>query len=202
VTWLGNQQNRDGGWPWTTGGQSDANSTGLSLSALLTQAPNEKFPAYSKGSRFLGRLSFACNAGGGFAFQPGGAVNASATAQGLVGLVGPLPVSGPRKLAVAAPCANTARAKAISFLAKALAGSGALTSPYGPDADYANTSAAVLGLVGAHQGRAAVARATSTLKANAGAFSAHSGSPDATGNKPTSFGGVNLVSSLTGSIRS
>ena len=88
VGWLFKQQNSDGGWPWTTGGASDANSTGLTLSALLTQAPNEKFPAYIKASRFLGRLSFACQAGGGFAFQPGGAVNASATAQGLVVLAG------------------------------------------------------------------------------------------------------------------
>lgn len=213
VTWLGDQQNPDGGWPWTTGGKSDANSTGLSLSALLTQAANEKFPAYTKGTRFLGRLSFGCAAGGGFAFQPGGAVNASATAQGLVGIVGPMPVSGPRTLAVAAPCANTAKAKAASFLAKALSTNGTLTSPYGPDADYANTAAAVLGLVGANEGRAAVARATSALKANAPAFTTHSGSADpgalgllllvaeATGNQPRSFGGINLVSALTGSIR-
>jgi hypothetical protein len=213
VTWLGDQQNADGGWPWTTGGTSDANSTGLSLSALLTQAANEKSPALVKGGRFLGRLSASCAAGGGFAFQAPGPANASATAQGLIGLVGPLPVSGPRQVAVAAPCANTAKAKAASYLATRLRANGTLASPYGTDADYSSTATAVLGLVASGQGRRSVAKATVALKAAAPAYTTHSGSPDpgalglllmvaeATGGKPTAFGGVNLVSTLAGSIR-
>ena len=213
VTWLGDQQNPDGGWGFTSHGASDANSTGLSLAALLTQAPNDTFPAFVKGSRFLGRQSFPCSAGGGLAYQPGGPVNASATAQGLTGLAGPMPVDGPRRLSAGAPCANTAKAKSASFLAATLARTGTLPSPLGTDPDYSNTAAAVLGLVGAGQGRAAVAKATAALKAAAPAYSTHSGGPDAgalglllmvaeaTGSSPTSFGGVNLVSSLAGSIR-
>jgi len=213
VPWLGKQQNADGGFPWTSGGASDANSTGLSLSALLTQAPNDPFPAQKKATRYLGSLSLDCAKGGGLAFQGGGAVNASATAQGLVGLSGPMPIRSPQNVAVSAPCANTGRAKAVSYLAKALGTTGTLSSPYGGEADYANTAAAVLGLVAAGQGRAAVARATGVLKAQASAFTTHSGGPDpgalglllmvarATGTAPTSFGGVNLVSSLTASLR-
>jgi hypothetical protein len=213
TAWLRRQQNADGGWPWTTGGPSDANSTGLSLAALLTQAPTYDFPAYRKASRYLGRQSASCSAGGGFAFQSGGPANASATAQGLTGLVGPMPVNGPRKIAVAAPCASNAKAKGASYLARTLAATGTLTSPYGSDPDFSSTAFAVLGLAADGQGRAAVARATAALKSAATSYTSRAGSPDpaalglllmvaeATGSKPTSFGGVNLVSSLTGSLR-
>jgi len=211
--WLTRQQGADGGFPWTSGGASDANSTGLSLAAMLSMAPSSDFPAYKKATKYLGTLSSTCAAGGGLAFQSGGAANASATAQALVGIVGTLPVSVPRRVAVAAPCANTARAKAASFLSRTLSATGTLVSPYGTDPDYANTAAAVLGLVGAGQGRAAVVKATTALASSALAFATHSGGPDpgaiglllqvaaATGGKPTSFGGVNLVSLLTSSMR-
>ncbi len=70
----------------------------------------------------------------------------------------------------------------------------------------------MLGLVAAGQGRAAVAKATATLKANATAFVTGDGtSPgaaglllmvaEATGSKPTSFGGLDLVRTLNASIR-
>jgi len=211
--WLTRQQGADGGFPWTSGGASDANSTGLSLAAMLSMAPGFDFPAYKKATRYLGSLSASCAAGGGFAFQSGGAPNASATAQGLVGIVGTLPVAASRRPAVAAPCANTAKAKAASYLTRALASTGTLSSPYGSDPDYANTAAAVLGLVGAGQGRAAIAKATAALTAAAPAFATHSGGPDpgaiglllqvaaATGGKPSAFGGVNLVSLLSSSMR-
>jgi hypothetical protein len=94
-----------------------------------------------------------------------------------------------------------------------LLANGTLASPYGGEADYANTAAAVLGLVAAGQGRAAVLRATAALRANAKSFTTHSGGADpgalglllmvaqATGGKPTSFGGVNLVADLASSVR-
>ena len=211
--WLTKQQAADGGFPWTSGGVSDANSTGLSLAAMLSMAPSFDFPAYKKATRYLGSLSSTCAAGGGFAFQSGGAANGSATAQGLVGIVGTLPVEEPRRIAVAAPCGNTAKAKAASFLSRALSSTGTLTSPYGSDPDYANTAAAVLGLVGAGQGRSSVAKGTAALTSAAQGFATHSGGPDpgaiglllqvaaATGGKPTAFGGVNLVSLLSSSMR-
>ena len=168
--------------PTTRGGASDANSTGLSLSGILTQAPSTDIPAYRKASRFLGTVSGTCADGGGLAYQAGSKVDGSATAQGLIGLVGPMPVSGPRQLAVGARCANTSKAKAVSYLARALAPTGALPSSLGSGADYSNTATAVLGLVAAGQGRAAVAKATTTLKANATAFVTGDGtSPGAAG---------------------
>jgi hypothetical protein len=211
-TWLRTAQNADGGWPYYGGGASDANSTGLSLSGILTQAPSYDIPAYKKASRFLGGLSASCALGGGFAYQAGSKVDGSATAQGLVGLVGPMPVSGPRKLAVGARCANTAKAKAVSYLARALASTGTLASSLGSGADYSNTATAVLGLVAARQARASVAKATAALKSNAAAFVTGSSTDpgaaglllmvaEATGAKPTSFGGLNLVTTLNASMR-
>ena len=209
--WLSRQQNADGGWPYYSGGASDSNSTGLSLAGILTQAPSYDVPAYRKASRFLGTLSGTCASGGGLAYQSGSAIDGSATAQGLIGLVGPMPISGPRKVAVGAPCADTSRAKAVSYLARDLVADGTVPS-FSGDPDYSNTATAVLGLVAAGQGRAAVTKATATLKANARTFVTGNGtSPgaaglllmvaEATGAKPTSFGGVNLVTTLNASIR-
>jgi len=211
-TWLRTKQNADGGWPYFAGGASDANSTGLALAGVLTQAPSYGIPAYRKASRFLGGVSASCSDGGGLAYQPGSTVDGSATAQGLIGLVGPMPVSASRTLVSGAACRNTARSKAVSYLARALSSAGALPSATGAGVDYASTSIAVLGLVASGQGRAAVTRATRTLKANTAAFvTPDATSPgaaglllmvaEATGGRPTSFGGVNLISTLNASIR-
>ena len=113
---------------------------------------------------------------------------------------------------IGAPCANTSKAKAVSYLARALAPTGALPSSLGSGTDFSNTATAVLGLVAAGQGRTAVAKATSALKVNAKAFVTGDGtSPgaaglllmvaEATGGKATSFGGLNLVRTLNASIR-
>jgi hypothetical protein len=211
--WLIRAQNSDGGWPYYPGGTSDANSTGVALAGILTQARSTGIPAYRAASRFLGRLSGSCADGGGFAYQPGSKPDALATSQGLIGLVGPLPITGPRRLAVAVPCANTARAKAVSYLATALRPSGVLPSAFGSGPDYSTTATATLGLVGAGQGRAAVTRAAQALQANAAGYvgtgaAANPGNAgllllvaDAVGVKPTSFGGVNLVATLSSTLR-
>lgn len=211
--WLLRARNADGGWPYYPGGVSDANSTGLALAGVLTQAPNRDIPIYRQASRFLGRLSASCADGGGFAYQAGSKPDALATSQGLIGLAGPIPVRGPRQLAVGAPCANTATAKAVSYLARALAPTGLIPSAFGSGPDYSTTATAVLGLVGAGKGRAAVAKATSALRTSASTYvgSGAETSPgaaglllmvaEATGAKPTSFGGVNLVTALNASLR-
>lgn len=211
--WLGRQQNADGGWPYFSGGASDANSTGLALAGVLTQAPSRRIPAYTKAARFLASVAASCADGGGFAYQAGSKVDGSATAQGVIGLVGPLPVRGPQTLASSSPCGSTASSKGLSYLSRALGSTGYLTSAMSPDQpDYANTAAGVLGLVAASRGRAAVAKATTTLKANAATFVTGDGTnptaaglllmvAEATGSRPRAFGGVDLVRTLNASLR-
>ncbi len=210
-TWLRKQQNADGGWPYYAGGASDANSTGLSLAAANTWGGTFGSKLYKKASRFLGRLSSSCADGGGFAYQSGSKPDGSATSQGVVGLAGSLPVSKQPTAAVAAPCANTAKAKGISYLAKGLSSTGLLPSSLG-GIDYSSTAMAVLGLTEARQGRASIRKATAALKASADEFVTGNGTnpgaaglllmvAEATGSKPTAFGGVNLVSTLASSIR-
>ena len=141
------------------------------------------------------------------------ALSYTSTSQALIGLVGPVPVHGPRRLAVAAPCANTARAKALSFVASALKSNGTLTNANGDAPDYESTAASVVDLVAAREGRAAVAAGRAALASAASTWvnGAKGVNPaaaglllmvvDATGGRPTSFGGVNLVSELAGSLR-
>ncbi len=213
AAWLLRSQNADGGWPWSPTGASDANSTGLVLAAVVSRSGDRTTPAYAKARGFLGRLAASCARGAGLPYQAGGKIDGSATAQGLVGLAGPVPVDGPRRLAAKAPCADGAQAKASSYLASQLRAQGFLTSAFGTGADYTSTGWAVLGLVSARQGRTAVTKATAALKAAAPAETRNDDGPvpgdlgllllvaEATGSKPTAFGGVNLVTTLATSIR-
>lgn len=206
--WIRQQQNADGGWPYFPGGASDANSTGLALAAANTWGGNLGSSPYREAMRFLGSTASSCASGGGFAYQPGSRPDGLATSQGVLGIAGSLPVTRQPAAGASAACANTARAKGISYLASNLSRSGVLDSSMGGP-DYASTAYAVLGLSLAREGRAAIARGTAALKANAGTYA--SGSPgaaglllmvaEATGAKPTSFGGVNLVTTLSSSMR-
>ena len=210
--YLAKAQNRDGGWPYYAGSDSDANSTGLALAALNTQAPNFSYPAYRKASRFLGTLSSSCPDGGGFAYMAGSKADGSATAQGTVGLVGALLSYRQPQPAVAAPCANTAKAKGVSYLAKGLRGTGLLESSMGGP-DYTSTAMAVIALAQARQGRASITKGLRALKANTADYVTPSTgtNPGAagllmlvastTGAKASSFGGLNLNTTLNASLR-
>jgi Prenyltransferase and squalene oxidase repeat len=206
--WIRQQQNSDGGWPYFPGGASDANSTGLALAAANTWGGNVGSSSYRAAMRFLGSTAASCASGGGFAYQAGSRPDGLATSQGVLGITGSLPVTRQPAASATAACANTARAKGISYLASNLSRSGLLESAMGGP-DYASTAYAVLGLSVAREGRAAIARGTTALKANARSYA--TGSPgaaglllmvaEATGAKPTSFGGVNLVTTLASSMR-
>lgn len=210
--WLGRQQNTDGGWPYYSGGASDANSTGLALAGLNSLGGYLGSTPSRKAARFLGRLSAPCADGGGFAYQAGSRPDGSATSQGTLGLVGGFPATRQPAAAAAAPCVNTAKAKGISYLARGLRTTGVLESSFGGP-DYTSTATAVIALAEARQGRASIARGVTALKANAAAYATPSAgtSPGAvgmlmmvaevSGTRPTSFGGLNLVTTLNSSIR-
>lgn len=210
--YLAKVQNRDGGWPYYAGSASDANSTGLALAAMNTQAPNFSYPAYRKASRFLGTLASSCPDGGGFAYMAGSKADGSATAQGTVGLVGALLAYRQPKPAVAAPCANTAKAKGVSYLAKGLSDTGLLESSMG-GTDYTSTAMAVIALAQSRQGRSSIAKGVRALKANVADYVTPSAgtNPGAagllmlvastTGAKAQDFGGLNLNTALNASLR-
>lgn len=210
--WLAKQQNADGGWPYYSGGASDANSTGLAMSAIDTVGGFDSSKEFGRASRFLGRLSASCADGGGFGYQPGSKPDGLSTSQGTLGLFGILPVYKQPAAAVAAPCANTAKAKGTSYLAANLTATGILDSAYGGP-DYTATSFAVLALTEAGKGRASIRKGTAALKSKASEYvTPEAGTnpgaagmllmvAEATGSKPTDFGGVNLLSVLRSSLR-
>lgn len=211
AVWLRAQQNADGGWPYYPGGASDANSTGVALSALLTQAPSTDFPAYRRGAAFLATVAAPCSAGGGLSYQSGLAVDSLATGQGLMGLVGAMPVSGPRTLKATAACRASTASKAAHWLSVQMNRSGALTSALDPGKPaYASTATAVIALVAGGSGGKAVTKGTSALRSAASTFIAQGGVTaigmllqvaEATGSSATSFGGVDLVRSLSSTLR-
>jgi hypothetical protein len=214
--WLGKQQLKDGGWPYFPGGTSDANSTGLSLAAVMTQAPNFQVPAYVAGTKFLGTLIAPCTSadGGGLSYQKGSKPDGSASSQALLGLTASVPVSGPKKLAGSPACSRSTTQKVASYLSKKIMTKGALDSSFGTGPDYTSTASTVVALVAAGYGKPAVSKATTTLAANARAFTTTkdgAASPaalglllmvsEATGKNPRAFGGLNLVTALQGSQR-
>lgn len=210
-TWIRRQQNADGGWPYHPGGQSDANSTGLSLAAANTWGGFYGSLPFRRAMRYLGSVAASCADGGGFAYQAGSRPDALSTSQGVLGITGSLPVARQPKAVITATCTNSAWTKGSSYLAKGLATSGVLPSSMGGP-DYASTAYAVLGLSLAREGRNAITAGVKALKAGARDYVTGSGvNPgaaglllmvaEATGSTPTSFGGVNLMSALTGSLR-
>ncbi|MFF4584241.1 prenyltransferase/squalene oxidase repeat-containing protein [Streptomyces sp. NPDC001388] len=221
VTWLKSAQNTDGGWGYSPGGASDANSTSVVIGALT--AVGEKPADVRKGGRSpydaLMKLALPCEGegAGAFAYQPdkkgGLAANADATAAGVVGALGRGLVVTSGKEAAAA-CADADRptprqvaANGASYLARALAGNGYLTSvlPGAEDQpDYGNTADAVVALA-AQGGAAQATKPLRWLERNSAAWARQSGpaayaqlifAAHATGTDPRDFGGTDLVEKL------
>jgi hypothetical protein len=201
---------------------SDANSTGLALSALAAVGVD---PAtVSNGGKtaddYLRSLQLACaaNGGGAFDFQPEKtlAANDYATVQALLGQLGKsLPIVPATPAAAVPTCADptdtaSSASAAISYVAARLAGSkGAIPSSLGSGTDWTTTANAVLDLVAAGQGADAVTLGAAALQANAKGY-AQTGAgalgtlllvARATGADPANFGGFDLVTALTRSER-
>ncbi len=109
VRWLKDNQNKDGGWGYTVGGPSDANSTSVVIGALTAvgDAPGKQKKAGNSPYDALRALALPCgdgekdgkgsgkdgeDEGGAFAYQPdkkgGLAANADATAAAVLGSLG------------------------------------------------------------------------------------------------------------------
>jgi LPXTG-motif cell wall-anchored protein len=197
---------------------SDANSTGLALSAFAAVGVD---PAtVSNGGKtaddYLRSLQLACAAegGGAFDFQPEKTLVANdyATVQALLGQLGKsLPIAPASPAATVPACADptdaaSSASAAVSYVAARLTDSkGAIPSSLGSGTDWTTTANAVLDLVAAGQGADAVTAGTTALRTNAKAY-AQTGAgalgtlllvAHATGADPASFGGLDLVTTLT-----
>ena len=209
--WLMKQQRSDGGFPYFPGSASDANSTGLALNAVMTQAPNFQVPVYRKAKAFLAGLASPCAAGGGLPYQAGGKVDALSTSQAAAGLLVAFGQESTQKPSGTPKCGANVTMNALSYLATAVSSTGMLASSLGDGPDADATATAVLDLAAAHTAKPAITKATAALKADAPRFTAGSAPTSAlgmllqvarvTGSSPRAFGGVNLVTTLTSSMR-
>ncbi|WP_405473838.1 prenyltransferase/squalene oxidase repeat-containing protein [Streptomyces canus] len=221
VTWLKSVQNKDGGWGYTPGGASDANSTSVVIGALTTQHTPVSTIRNGAKSPYdaLLKLSLPCADGGAFAYQPDKKgklrANADATAAAVVAARGTSLLTaradtGGESTCADAPHLTPARAAAngASFLAKAVAKGGYLKSvlPGAEDQpDYGNTADAVVAL--AVQGGPVAAREPlAWLERNSAKWAEQNGpaayaqlilAAEAGGADPSDFGGTDLVKQLT-----
>ncbi|WP_171110949.1 MULTISPECIES: prenyltransferase/squalene oxidase repeat-containing protein [unclassified Streptomyces] len=223
VDWLKSVQNKDGGWGYTPGGPSDANSTAVVIGALT--AAGERPDAVVKDGESpydaLLKLAIPCGEkdGGAFAYQPDKkgtlAANADATAAAVLGALGKglAPEAGSEAGRRAEPtCADAktpeqAAANGAAYLTRTLAKDGHLTSalPGAEDQpDYGNTADAVVALA-AQGGAAQAAKPLTWLEQNAADWAEQSGpaayaqlilAAHATGADPKDFGGTDLVAQL------
>ncbi|MFJ8809709.1 prenyltransferase/squalene oxidase repeat-containing protein [Streptomyces sp. NPDC102490] len=221
--WLKSVQNKDGGWGYSPGTPSDANSTSVVIGALTATETNPEDVEKGGKSPYDALLTFALpcakdKGAGAFAFQPDKdgklLANADATAAGVLGALGKGLVTEAGAKTGAASCADAgepsrerAAANAAAYLTDTLAKDGHLVSALGGSADqpdYGNTADAVVALA-AQGGADKAAEPLAWLEKNAGKWAAQSGpaayaqlifAAHATGTDPRDFGGTDLVEQL------
>ncbi|MFI8965021.1 prenyltransferase/squalene oxidase repeat-containing protein [Streptomyces sp. NPDC053493] len=172
--WLRSVQNKDGGWSYTPGGPSDANSTSIVIGSFAASGVRPTAVTSAAGKNpYDALLTFALpcagpavkdGGAGAFAYQPDKTgkllANADATAAAtLAGLGktltarGAQPEQPPTCTDLPKPTAERAALNGASYLAAQLARTGHLTTPPMPGAarsaelpDYGNTADAVVAL--------------------------------------------------------
>lgn len=222
VDWLKSVQNKDGGWGYSPGLPSDANSTGIVIGALTaTGEKPQSVKAQSGKSPYdaLPALSMSCAKDGGafgLADMKSGKLspNADATAAGVLGAHGKGLVVHPAEKTAAAPkCAKAdtaeqAASNGTGYLMKTLAeGDDHLMSSM-PGAknmpDLGNTADSVLALAAAGQPEQAE-KSAQWLAKNSADWAKKSGpaayaqlifAAHASGIDPRDFGGADLVKQL------
>lgn len=194
VTWLKSVQNKDGGWGYSAGSATDANSTSLVASALAqagVMVPNLRKEGKSPLDA-LWQLNIPCDSkdAGAFAYQPDKkgklTANADATAAAVLGGYGETLAAGPQDDAdTSVGCrekqddglADVAADNGAAWLAKTLKKDGYLKSalPGSEDQpDYGNTADAVVALASAGYNDQAAA-SLRWLEANAVKWAEQSG---------------------------
>ncbi|WP_371529439.1 terpene cyclase/mutase family protein [Streptomyces sp. NBC_01283] len=222
VDWLKSVQNKDGGWGYSPGMASDANSTGIVIGALAAAGEKpQSVKAQSGKSPYdaLPALSMSCDKDGGafgLADAKSGKLspNADATAAGVLGAHGKGLVVDPAGKKAAAPkcekadTAEQAASNGTGYLLKTLAkGDDHLMSSM-PGAknmpDLGNTADSVLALAAAGQPEQAK-KSAEWLSKNSADWAKKSGpaayaqlifAARASGLDPRDFGGADLVKQL------
>lgn len=209
-------QNPDGGWGYTFGSPSDANSTGLILAALDDTSDGE-VASERKGLRYFRSIAGNCaNGAAHLPYQAGQTANDLASAQALLGLnTGLVGFDSAAKYTKARKCTERIDQQVSEYLVDQLKkNDGLLKSPLDPTKpDFNATAWAIVGLVGANRPVADIAPAVRKLKEGASAYvgTGASTSPAAAATlalvaehvdaDARAFGGIDLVSTLKGSIR-
>ena len=208
---------------------SDANSTGLALSALASAGVNPATVTSTTGKTgddYLRSIQIACSAttGAGAYDSQGEATlhaNDYATVQALLGQLGTaFPLSPATSTGSTPACpatvadAATSAAAATSYLAARLtATKGAIPSAFGNGTDWTTTANAVIDLEAAGAGTTVLAPALTALEAGAKAYVKTAGADapgplgtllmvaHGSGVNPTAFGGVDLATALLSTER-
>ncbi|MFG3035765.1 prenyltransferase/squalene oxidase repeat-containing protein [Streptomyces sp. NPDC048330] len=228
TAWLRTVQNKDGGWGYGVGGPSDANSTSIVVGALAANGlkPGSYTSADGR-TPYDALLAFALpcsdkDGAGAFAYQPDKdgklLANADATAAATLAGLGKSiaatkasPEQPPACTDLTKPTAERAALNGASYLAKALAKTGHLTTPPMPGStdttekpDYGNTADAVVALAAAGASKEAEP-ALAWLEKNSAAWAKESGpaayaqlilAARATETDPREFGTADLVEQL------
>lgn len=196
--WLRSVQNKDGGWSYTPGGPSDANSTSVIVGALAaTGVKPGSFTSTEGRTPYDTLLTFALpcsdkDGAGAFAYQPDKTgkllANADATAAATLAGLGKSvvatkasPDQAPACQDLTKPTIERAALNGASYLAKTLAKTGHLTTPPMPGAtdtsekpDVGNTADAVVALAAAGAAKEAKP-ALEWLEKNSAAWAKESG---------------------------
>jgi hypothetical protein len=194
-----------------SGALPDTNSSGLAYAAMT--GVGVKSPVVKQVRAYLLSAITPCAQSGGAKYQVSeSGVNNSASAQALFGLAALTPAEPANKLGASAKCAKNKVNNLASYLSSQLK-TGVLSSfPYDGD-DFGNTAATVVTFNTMKLGKKPVGKATAALKknvktwalkddkTNAGALGWLLMVAQATDSNPKKFGGVNLISTLTKSMK-
>ncbi len=195
----------------SAGALPDTNSSALAYSAM--SGLGVKSAIVGQVRTYLLAAVTPCAQSGGAKYQSGDTgVNNSASAQALFGLEALTPAEPANKLAANPKCGKNKVTNLASYLSGQLK-TGLLSSfPY-DGTDFGNTAATVVSFNTMEIGKSSVSKAIAALKQNVNTWALKDGkvnagalgwllmSAQATDSNPKKFGGVNLVSTLTSSLK-